>query len=415
MPASILLRTLTPPEHGQDPALLLYERALEGARRHFGRAQKSYDGSALPQAMSKRLGFELELISRTDSAPLFLMAADLALHCRQNGNPISPGLGHTPSSLVAYVLGITTIDPLQHELLFEQIINPDDPRPPHLGVAVGSLEQAVAHLHSVHGNMLGKPCPNEVTEALELWESPVLMILKRFLERVERKTGKRPKLEEIPETDPVAWALLNRGPFDILRTKKIVESGLMTEIEVEACGFKPNATTNFGGWDCDRDFPVTSIEQLAIREILTWPKHSNSWALCDVREELVARRNGKAEVLVPHPLLEPVLAETWGVMVYQEQMLRAVSTLTGWSLGRAELFRKAMGRARPDESWKWSDRFVEASMERGRPLSAGVNLATCMADWALTVRPKSHHLGEALDLYRLAWVVAHHPDALRAQ
>jgi hypothetical protein len=429
MSPSLLLHIETAPEATEQNDEFLQERALRSARQRFCRPVNGRETPSLPRTIAERLGFELELISRTDSAPVFLAAADLAAHSRQSGRLVCSGTGHLPCSLVAYALGITDINPLRYGLPFERMIDPDDPRPPRLGLAVDSLPEASAHLRSLHGPMLVHAIPDGFTEALELTESPATLILKRLLDRVERATGKRPKLEEFRENDAAAWALLNRGPRGALSSQEVLEAGLMEPTEADTHGLARAGASrpvgddpvrevpiiSFGGWDGGRDFPVASIEDLALREASRRPT-GGAWDLWDSVVAFLARRAGTMDITTPHPLLEPVLAGSQGALVWQEQLVHAASVLTGWSLGQANRFRRAMARARPNETWAWSDRFVTACVEQRQiPRREAEGLAAWLGECALVVQSKSHHLGEALTLSRLACVLAQHPEALSAR
>ena len=122
-----------------------------------------------------------------------------------------------------------------------------------------------------------------------------------------------------------------------------------------------------------------------------------------------ARKNGREAISYPHPLLEPVLKETYGVIVYQEQVMQAAQVLAGYSLGEADLLRRAMGKKIQAEMDAQRERFVSGAVERGVATAHANELFDLIDKFAGYGFNKSHAAAYALVAYQTAWLKAHHP------
>ncbi|MGF1550136.1 MAG: DNA polymerase III subunit alpha [Sphingomonadaceae bacterium] len=127
-----------------------------------------------------------------------------------------------------------------------------------------------------------------------------------------------------------------------------------------------------------------------------------------------ARKNGRAEISYPHPLLEEVLKETYGIFVYQEQVMEAARVLAGYSLGEADLLRRAMGKKIKSEMAAQRERFVSGCADRGIEGPKASELFELIAKFAGYGFNKSHAAAYALVAYQTAWLKAHHPQIFYA-
>ena len=135
----------------------------------------------------------------------------------------------------------------------------------------------------------------------------------------------------------------------------------------------------------------------------------------DLIPDFIERKHGRAAVEYPHPLLEPVLAPTYGVVVYQEQVMQTAQVLAGYSLGGADLLRRAMGKKKPEEMAKERAKFEAGALQHHglAPRDAGpiFDLLEKFAGYGFN---KSHAAAYALVSYQTAWLKAHHPAAFMA-
>jgi DNA polymerase-3 subunit alpha len=131
-------------------------------------------------------------------------------------------------------------------------------------------------------------------------------------------------------------------------------------------------------------------------------------------DDFINRKKGLAKVTYPHPLLEPILKPTYGVIVYQEQVMQIAQVLAGYSLGGADLLRRAMGKKKPEEMAKQRDIFTKGAQERGIAPSIATPIFDLMEKFAEYGFNKSHSAAYALVSYQTAWLKAHYPAAFMA-
>ncbi len=131
-------------------------------------------------------------------------------------------------------------------------------------------------------------------------------------------------------------------------------------------------------------------------------------------DDFIARKHGRAEIHYPHPLLEPILRPTYGVIVYQEQVMQIAQVLAGYSLGEADLLRRAMGKKKPEEMAKQRAVFVGGAKTRGVAEERAAAIFDLMEKFAGYGFNKSHSVAYALIAYQTAWLKTHHTAAYMA-
>ncbi len=194
-------------------------------------------------------------------------------------------------------------------------------------------------------------------------------------------------LEAIPLDDPDTFALYRRGDTHAVFQ---VESQGMRELLMR---MKPD-----------------TFEDLVAAVALYRPGPLES----GMTESFVRRKHGEEEVRYPHPKLEPILKETYGVIVYQEQVMQIAQELAGYTLGQADLLRRAMGKKIPEEMEKQRAVFVEGAKARGVDAALAARIFDDIAKFAGYGFNKSHSAAYALVSYQTAYMKAHHPRAFMA-
>jgi DNA polymerase-3 subunit alpha len=126
-------------------------------------------------------------------------------------------------------------------------------------------------------------------------------------------------------------------------------------------------------------------------------------------EDFIERKHGHRKIEYEHPLLVPILRETYGVIVYQEQVMQIASALAGYSLGEADLLRRAMGKKKAEIMAEQRAGFVERAVGRGIPKGTAVRVFDLMAHFAGYGFNKSHSAGYALVAYHTAYLKVHYP------
>ena len=209
-----------------------------------------------------------------------------------------------------------------------------------------------------------------------------LTVVSDAIENIKRSKGIEIKLEEIPLDDEKTYALLQRA--DTMGVFQLESDGMRRLLE----RLKPN---------CFEDL----IAVLALYR----PGPLGSGMV----DDYIQRKRGLAPITYPHPLLEDILRETYGVILYQEQVMQIAAVLAGFSLGEADLLRRAMGKKEPETMMKMREEFVRRAVERGVSKADAERIFDLMEYFAGYGFNKSHSAAYALVSYQTAYLKTHHP------
>jgi DNA polymerase-3 subunit alpha len=458
-------------------------------------------------AYADRLAFEIGTIRQMGFPGYFLIVADFINWAKQNGVPVGPGRGSGAGSLVAYALGITDLDPLRYDLLFERFLNPERVSMPDFDVdfcqdgrdrvidyvkrrygghAVSQIATfgtmaAKAVIRDV-GRVLDLPfnfvdqfaklIPNELGITLEQARQKEPQIGERIeredelrelwdlairLEGVTRNVGMHAggvliapgKLTDFcplysaagPESavsqfdkDDVEKAGLVKFDFLGLRTLTILDEAVrfvreldpaMKDFRLEdiplddaatyALFASGNTTAVFqsesrSAKDLERRLKGDCFEDIIALMALNRPGPLQSGMV----DDFILRKHGRQRAEYFHPDLEPVLKPTYGVIVYQEQVMLVAQILAGYTLGGADLLRRAMGKKKPEEMAKQRSIFLDGAKARGVTGALATQLFDLMEKFAEYGFNKSHSAAYALVAYQTAWLKQHHAAAFMA-
>jgi DNA polymerase-3 subunit alpha len=458
-----------------------------------------------------RLELELGVICAMGFAGYFLIVADFIRWARENGVPVGPGRGSGAGSLVAYALGITDLDPIEHDLLFERFLNPERVSMPDFDVdfCMEGRDRVIEYVANKYGRdrvsqiitygtlaakavvrdvgrVLGHPygyvdkiaklIPLEIgmtlDKALEqeeelkrLYDGEAeireLIDLARSLEGLARNAGTHaggvviaPSIltdftplycEEGSNTpvtqfdkDDVEAAGLVKFDFLGLRTLTIIDwvvrdinaqrarSGeallVMSALPMDDAAtyalLKSTKTTavfqleSRGMKDLIRRLQPDRFGDIVALVALFRPGPLQSGMV----EDFIARKHDTSGATIDylHPDLKPVLEATYGVILYQEQVMQIAQILAGYTLGGADLLRRAMGKKKPEEMAKQRSVFVSGAVARGVREAQATHIFDLMEKFAGYGFNKSHSAAYALLSYQTAWLKAHYPAAYMA-
>ena len=486
----LLLPEFPLPDGFDTPEAYLEHLAREGLHRRYG---------TVDAALEERFRYEMDIIRRTGYAGYFLIVWDFIHASRRMGIPVGPGRGSAAGSLVCYCLGITEIDPIANQLLFERFLNPERVSMPDIDVdfcfeqrpriiqyvvekygqenvsqiitfgtmaaravikdvarvlgfsfaeadkvsklvpeGVGvSLKEVVKEVpefarlrkESPRHDMLIRNAlvleglarnpgihaagvlitPSPLIEHIPLYRSPkgdvtsqfdmrmvermgllkmdflglrTLTVIDKALRLVERTTGRRLEPRDIPLDDPETFALLQRG--ETVGVFQLESSGMQELLRK----LKPEV---FGD--------IVAVNAL----YRPGPLESG---MADV---FVACKNGRQAVRYPHPDLQPILEETYGVILYQEQVMQIASRMGGFSMGQADILRKAMGKKNEAMMARMRVEFLAGAVERGYDERLAAEIFDTMAQFAKYGFNKSHSASYAVLSIQTAWLKAHYP------
>lgn len=486
------------------------ERGLEQMLRRKALADKIPQErlEAVATPYRQRLVSELDVICEMGFPGYFLIVADFIRWAKEQEIPVGPGRGSGAGSLVAYVLGITDIDPLQYDLLFERFLNPERVSMPDFDVdfCMEGRDRVIDYVAERYGRervsqiitygtmaakavvrdtgrVLGHPygfvdriakqIPFEIgmtlDKALEQEaelaamykdddEVRGLIDLARSLEGLARNAGKHAggvviapgKLTDFTplyceegginvvtqlDKDDVEAAGLVKFDFLGLKTLTIIDWAVrivnadradnpldiaslpmddaLTFEQLRAC----NTTAVFqlesrGMRDLIKRLKPDQFEDLIALVALFRPGPLQSGMV----DDFITRKHdlNKADIDYLHPDLTTVLGPTYGVILYQEQVMQIAQVLAGYTLGGADLLRRAMGKKKPEEMAKQREIFVDGATERGVEKATATRIFDLMEKFAGYGFNKSHSAAYALLSYQTGYLKAHHPEAFMA-
>src|SRR5690554_4257929 len=474
----------------------------------------AHDYASKKQVYLDRLKFELDIIIQMGFPGYFLIVMDFIKWAKNNGVPVGPGRGSGAGSLVAYVLKITDLDPLQYDLLFERFLNPERVSMPDFDVdfCMDGRDSVIDYVADTYGRQavsqivtfgtmaakavvrdvarvqgksygladrLSKMIPFEVgmtlkkahdseeqlrdflkndEEAAEIWE----MALK--LEGVTRGTGKHAggvviaptKLTDFSATmcdedgtglvtqfdkDDVESAGLVKFDFLGLRTLTIIKWALEAinarriengepplDIDQIPLDDKPTyqllqraeTTAVFqlesrGMKELIKKLKPDCLEDLIALVALFRPGPLQSGMV----DDFINRKHGRAELAYPHPDyqyegLRPVLAPTYGIILYQEQVMQIAQVMAGYTLGGADMLRRAMGKKDPEEMSRQRGLFIEGCEKNNISADLAGNIFDLVEKFAGYGFNKSHSAAYGLVSYQTAWLKKHYPAEFMA-
>ena len=495
-----------PAEYASDE-VLLRELAERGAKERYG--------DPLPEHVRTRLEYELSVINQAGYGGYFLIVADFIAAARDRGIPVGPGRGSSAGSLVAYALGITKVDPLKFDLLFERFLNPERVSMPDididfcyerrgevieyvrqrygresvgqiitfgtmkaraaikdvarvLKVLPGDADKLTKLIPSTPGFAMTIPealkkvdelrtmvkenelftkvfqfasrieglsrhasvhaagiviAPGPLSEYVPVCTAPgkgagsadgedsiicqydmgslekvgmlkmdflglkTLTVIHDAVEMIRTKTGSAPDIDALPLDDPAVYELLRRG-----RTSGIFqfESALGTD--------------TLRNMKCDR------FEDLVASNALLRPGPLDA----GMHLVYIKRKLGQEPVSYLHPSLTEVLEPTFGVITYQEQVMRIAVVFAGYTLGEADMLRSAVGKKDAEKLRKELGRFRERAVALGHPPKLVDDLSGQIETFGRYGFVKSHSVAYSLLAYQTAWLKAHHPAEFMA-
>jgi DNA polymerase-3 subunit alpha len=497
---------LFPTPNGTGLDQYLHERSVEGLE---ARLEELFpDAAARDERRAtyrERLEFEIKTIVQMGFPGYFLIVADFINWAKQNGVPVGPGRGSGAGSLVAYSLGITDLDPLRYNLLFERFLNPERVSMPDFDVdfcqdgrdkVIGYVrakygEDSVSQI-ATFGTMAAKAVVRDVGRVMEWNYSRTDELAKLIpfqpgkLITLQMAREMEPRLREREEAEEETRELLAlAGQLEGLSRNVgmhaggvLIAPGKLTDFcplytaagsespvsqldkdDVEAIGlvkfdFLGLTTLTILDWTLrfiKRLDPTSAIrlEQLPLDDpaaykvfasanttaVFQFESRGMSDLLKQARpdrfEDIIALvalyRPGPMELIpdfierkrgrrfdYPDPRVEKILSETYGIMVYQEQVMQMAQIIGGYSLGGADLLRRAMGKKKAEEMAQHRGIFREGAAKNGLTHAKADELFDLMEKFAGYGFNKSHAAAYALVAYQTAWFKAHHAAAFMA-
>lgn len=486
-----------------DAKIYLTSIIHEGVRERYGVEDLAHPKTPEEEIIHKRFEHELAVIEKTGFINYFLVVWDFIRYAKEQGIPVGPGRGSGAGSLVAYALGITGIDPLHYNLIFERFLNPERISPPDFDIDFcqsrrGEVIEYVKDKYGrdcvaqiiTFGTLGAKTVIRDVGRALEipfafcdefaklvpedpnmtltraLEESPDfrkkaeteesaqrIMKYARVLEGIPRNPGihaagvvigDTPLIELIPlsldkeqqvvtqfEMKPLEEIGLLKMDFLGLKTLTVIQEALnhiqeTQGITIDLTRLPMDDQKTFDLLNRGDTVAVFQVESKGMRDLLRRIQLSRFEDLIamialyrpgpmNMLDDFVARKHGKVRLQYDHPLLEPILKETYGVMLYQEQVQMAAHVLAGFSLGQGDVLRRAMGKKKPEEMASQREAFVRGCLEVNKiPEKTSEKIFANIERFAGYGFNKSHSAAYAILSWQTAYLKAHYPAEFMA-
>jgi DNA polymerase-3 subunit alpha len=462
-------------------------------------------GDPPPDTHRERAIMELDCIARMGFASYFLVVWDFIRYARVNGIPVGPGRGSAAGSIVAYCLGITDIDPVEHGLIFERFLNPERISMPDIDIDFcyegrGRVieyvkkkygERNVAQIITF-GTLKPRNAVRDVGRAMNVPLAKVDQIAKLIPPMLKAEKGQStvdaalervPELKQAYDSDPethrildyarnlegmarhasthAAGVVISKCPItDVVPVYKppdsddiatqftmgqVEEIGLLkmdflglknlTIIENTLKSIRRNHGVDIDWATIPLDEPVTykmlcegrtfGVFQLESPGMTSLVKRLGPTSFAELTallalfrpgplgsgmvEDFVQCKHGHKNIEYDHPILEPILRETYGIILYQEQVMKIAQEMAGFSLGEADLMRRAMGKKNQSEMDKQRTRFVEGAVARGLPADLAERVFGKIVHFAGYGFNKSHSAAYAILAFRTAYLKAHYP------
>ena len=468
-----------------DPDEYLRNLTNSGAENHYGE---------LSPRIQKRIDHELNVIKNMGFAGYFLITADFVKYAKESMIPVGPGRGSAAGSIVSYALGITSIDPLKHDLLFERFLNPDRISMPDIDIdfcierrgevidyikgqygessvtqiiTFGKMKakQVVRDVGRVMGysfsevDKIAKAIPNELnitldkaleksTELSDMADGDYkeLMEHSKVLEGMNRHASIHAAGVVIAPGDLTDYVPLYKSTTDDITSqydmKGLEELGLLKmnflglrnltvidkavklieekgqSTDLEKLSFENSKVYDL--FSKGNTIGVFQFESSGMREFLKKLKPTVLEDLIAMNalyrpgpmsniDDFISRKHGEKKIVYPHSLMEPILKETYGIIVYQEQVMQIAHEIAGFTLAEADIMRRAMGKKIKSLMDDLAIKFVSGAEKKGIKKKKAEEIFSLIEKFAQYGFNKSHSTAYAYVAYQTAWLKVHHP------
>ena len=494
---SLHFPTYDVPPGFSDGLTYLIHQGKEGLQRHY-HFDYEHPENDTQKMLVERFDFEVGIIKKTGFINYFLVVADFINWSRNHGVPVGPGRGSGAGSILAYTLGITQIDPIRFDLIFERFLNPERVSPPDFDIdfCQARRERTIEYVKQKYGKervaqivtfgQLGaKTVIRDIARVLEIPlsqsndyckmipEDPKMTLSKaktdnpqfaascnldpdlrrimqyaEVLEGLYRNTGvhaagvvigDKPLIDVVPlardkdgspvtqyAKEPIEECGLLKMDFLGLKTLTVLQEAvdlvkLVHNIDVDLVTLPlddPKTFDLFRRADTVGVFQLESggmqrvlsdLQPTCIEEIIAILALYRPGPM-DMIPSFVKRKKGLEKIVYDHPLLESILKETYGIMVYQEQVQRAAQILAGYSLGKADMLRRAMSKKKPEVMAKERAGFVEGCQKTNSISAEQAGLIFENIEKFVGYGfNKAHAAAYGIVTYQTAYMKAHYP------
>lgn len=451
----------------------------------------------ITEEVMKRLEYELHTIKELQFSDYFLIVADFVQFAKENNIMVGPGRGSAAGSIVSYLLGITNVDPLQYDLLFERFLNPERVSMPDIDIDFSDVrrDEVIDYVREKYGQdhvaqiitfgtFAARSLLRELMKTMEIDRHDQAYILKHIpvqankpivhyikgneefqsyikqsnklrvlfsvavtLEGLPRHIsthaagiviGKKPLLSNVPLTKGTHDTYLTQYAMNELEAIGLLKIDILglrnlslmeriigtinrrTSEQLNIDLIPDNDTETFALLQAGRTNGVFQLESDGMKRVL---KQLKPTSLDDIialnalyrpgpMEAIptyIARKHGREKIAYLHPDLEPILNNTYGVLLYQEQIMQVAHQFAGLSLGEADILRRAISKKNRQLIEQQKETFVQGCIKKGYSLQIAEEVFSWVLKFANYGFNKSHSVAYSKIAYQLSYLKANYP------
>jgi len=480
---------------GMENDAYLRKLCEDGARWRYGE---------LGPEVQERMDHELRVIGQTGFVNYFLIVHDFIKYAIEQGIPVT-ARGSGVGSFVAYVMGITHVDPIEFDLLFERFLNPERIGMPDLDIdfCADRREEVIRYVRDKYGDrsvsqiitfgtmkakavlrdvgrVMDIPLPR-VNEIVKLIPDKLGIKLKEALEQEDKLQEAYGADATVKQLFDIAFKLEGLARHCSIHAAGVVIADVPLTTHMPICRMGDSIVSQWDGVTLADDIGILKADFLGVRKLTVLhttlrlikettgrdmvlndiPYHDeptfellragDAMGLFQLEtsdgmralvrklspekfadlvplvalyrpgplgsgmvDDFVACRHGQKEPQYPHPMAEPILKETYGVILYQEQVMRIANRLGGFSLAEADSLRKAMGKKKPEIMGKYREKFVKGCIANEIPEKTAAEIWDLMEYFSGYGFNKSHSAAYAGICYQTAYLKTNYPTQYMA-
>ncbi|SET44786.1 DNA polymerase-3 subunit alpha [Oceanobacillus limi] len=453
--------------------------------------------------VTNRLNYELEVIQSMDFSDYFLIVWDFIKYAKENNIVVGPGRGSSAGSIVAFVLGITDVDPMKHDLLFERFLNPERVTMPDIDIDFSDQRRdevieyvrrkyGQAHVAQIitFGTYAARSLVRELIKSLDVDQQDAYFILKEIptqssktlvehvkaseelknyikhseklktlfqiavvLEGLPRHISthaagvvisEQPLIEHVPltvgtnETSLTQFTMTDLESIGLLKIdflglrnltllERILQSISYTEKEtISLEEFPENDGETFRLLQAGLTNGIFQLESEGMKQVLTRLKPTSFDDIVAVNalyrpgpmefiSVYIDRKHQRKATTFPHPDLKSILESTFGVLIYQEQIMQIANRIAGYSYGEADILRRAVSKKQQAIMEEQKQLFIQGCLKNGYTREVSEELFAWIVKFSNYGFPKSHAVAYSKIAYQLSYLKAHYPKNFYAE
>ncbi|GAA0600938.1 DNA polymerase III subunit alpha [Virgibacillus siamensis] len=453
--------------------------------------------------IDKRLNYELSIIQSMGFSDYFLIVWDFIAYAKENNILVGPGRGSAAGSLVAYVLGITEVDPLQYDLLFERFLNPERITMPDIDVDFSDhrRDEVISYVREKYGEeyvaqiitfgtFAARSLIRELIKTIGIDQQEAYFILKEIPSQAKKSVvelvqgsqelqgyikqsqqlkvlfkvaakleglprhisthaagvviSDRPLVENVPltvganQTNLTQFSMNDLEAIGLLKMDFLGLRNLtLLERIFQTISYQSKQTFHFKDIPDDdaktyamlqegRTNGIFQLESEGMKRVLKSLKPTSFEDIVAVNAlyrpgpmehipEYIDRKHGREQVTFPHPDLESILGETYGVLVYQEQIMQIAHKIAGFTLGEADILRRAVSKKQQHLMEELKEKFIAGCLDNGYNQQVAGEIFQWMVKFSNYGFNKSHAVAYSKISYQLAYLKVHYPKSFFAE